>query len=62
MGTANFNSVVFTNSQTDVDAFSVDNASVAVPWEMDSLSVIGSTLLFGFGVWAKQKFAKPLQK
>jgi|688.fasta_scaffold69590_3 hypothetical protein len=62
VGTANFNSVVFTNSQTDVDAFSVDNASVAVPWEMDSLSVIGSTLLFGFGVWAKQKFAKPLQK
>ena len=62
VGTANFNSVIFTNSQTAVDAFSVDNASVAVPWETDAIPVIGSTVLFGFGLWAKQKFAKPLQK
>jgi hypothetical protein len=62
VGTANFNSVIFTNSQTAVDAFSVDNASVAVPWETDALPVIGSTILFGLGLWARNKFAKPLQK
>jgi hypothetical protein len=33
-----------------------------VPWETDALPVIGSTVLFGFGLWAKNKFAKPLQK
>ena len=33
-----------------------------VPWETDALPVIGSTVLFGLGLWAKQKFAKPLQK
>ncbi len=34
----------------------------AVPWETDALPVIGSTILFAGGVWAKRKFAKPLQK
>jgi hypothetical protein len=29
-----------------------------VPWETDALSVIGSTVLFGFGLWAKSKSAK----
>ncbi len=33
-----------------------------VPWETDALPVVGSTILFGLGVWAKRKFAKPLQK
>jgi hypothetical protein len=33
-----------------------------VPWETDALPVIGSTVLFGFGLWARNKFAKPLQK
>lgn len=37
-------------------------SATAVPWETDALSVIGSTIVFGFGLWAKQKFAKPLQK
>jgi hypothetical protein len=27
----------------------------AVPWETDALSVVGTTLLFGFGVWRKNK-------
>jgi len=36
--------------------------ATAVPWETDALPVIGSTVLFGFGLWAKQKFGKPLQK
>ena len=30
-----------------------------VPWEMDALSVVGSTMCFlGFGQWSKQKFAQ----
>jgi hypothetical protein len=33
-----------------------------VPWETDALSVIGSTVLFAGGLWARNKFAKPLQK
>jgi hypothetical protein len=33
-----------------------------VPWETDALPVVGSTILFGLGVWAKRKFAKPLEK
>jgi hypothetical protein len=40
----------------------VPSSVVAVPWETDALPVIGSTVLFGFGLWAKRKFAKPLQK
>ncbi len=36
--------------------------AVAVPWETDALSVIGSTILFAGGLWARNKFAKPLQK
>ena len=36
--------------------------ATAVPWETDALPVIGSTILFAGGVWAKRKFAKPLEK
>jgi hypothetical protein len=36
--------------------------ATAVPWETDALSVIGSTVLFAGGLWAKNKFAKPLEK
>jgi len=32
------------------------------PWETDALPVMGSTILFGLGIWAKRKFAKPLEK
>jgi hypothetical protein len=31
---------------------------VPVPWETDALPVVGSTVLFGLGIWAKSKFAK----
>ena len=34
----------------------------AVPWETDVLSVVGTTILFGFGVWSKRKSAKSIQK
>jgi hypothetical protein len=36
--------------------------ATAVPWETDALPVIGSTILFAGGLWAKNKFAKPLKK
>jgi hypothetical protein len=36
--------------------------AVPVPWETDAISVIGSTILFAGGLWARNKFAKPLQK
>ena len=35
--------------------------ATAVPWETDALPVIGSTILFAGGLWARNKFAKPLQ-
>jgi hypothetical protein len=34
------------------------NYAVAVPWETDSLPVIGSTVLFGLGLWGKSKLAQ----
>ena len=32
--------------------------TVPVPWETDSLALIGSTVIFGLGLWSKQKFAQ----
>ena len=34
------------------------NYTVPVPWETDALSVIGSTVLFGLGLWGKSKLAQ----
>ena len=45
----------FGNSST-LNSFQV-NAN-AVPWETDALPVIGSTVLFGLGLWGKNKFAQ----
>jgi subtilisin-like proprotein convertase family protein len=46
-----------------INAFSLSVSDpTPVPWETDALPVIGSTVLFGFGLWARNKFAKPLQK
>jgi hypothetical protein len=36
---------------------SVDDGT-PVPWETDTLPLVGSTVLFGFGLWAKNKFAQ----
>lgn len=35
----------------------VDYNAIPVPWETDAIPVIGSTVLFGAGIWAKRKFA-----
>ena len=32
----------------------------AVPWETDTLSLIGSTTIFGLGLWAKSKLKLPV--
>lgn len=43
---------------TDPGGLGWDNfqfKAVPVPWETDALPVVGSTLLFGLGVWAKRK-------
>jgi hypothetical protein len=45
-----------------IQSITVDYTPTAVPWETDALPVVGSTILFGLGVWGKRKFAKPLQK
>ena len=39
------------------DDFTFTSAT-PVPWETDALSVIGSTVIFGLGLWGKQKFAQ----
>lgn len=33
-------------------------AFAPVPWETDSLPVVGSTILFGLGLWGKRKLAQ----
>jgi len=32
--------------------------AVAVPWEIDALPVIGTTLIFGLGVWGKRRYTQ----
>lgn len=73
LGTFNFNSPFTLNAgQTStftatlsspfndfafIKSITVDYNATPVPWETDTLPVIGSTVLFGGGVWAKRKFA-----
>ncbi|MDB9437692.1 hypothetical protein PN450_13015 [Dolichospermum lemmermannii CS-548] len=37
---------------------SFSSSPVSVPWETDALPVVGSTILFGLGLWSKRKFEK----
>jgi hypothetical protein len=50
--------VAYSNPQD----FVINRLSVAgatpVPWETDTLPVVGSTILFGLGLWSKRKFEK----
>lgn len=52
------------NSPYDNTAYlkSITVDATPVPWETDALPVVGSTILFGLGVWAKSKSTKPIQK
>jgi hypothetical protein len=47
----NIHSTTFTGGE--IRAF-----ATPVPWETDALSVVGTTLLFGFGIWRKNKVSQ----
>jgi len=54
----NFGFRAATSSNSDgppVLSVFVDRPPVAVPWETDALPIVGSTLLFGIGIWKKYK-------
>jgi hypothetical protein len=43
---------------TGPSTLTLSNAQIqAVPWETDALPVVGTTLLFGIGIWRKHKFS-----
>ncbi|PZV22143.1 MAG: hypothetical protein DCF12_20895 [Snowella sp.] len=52
-GTAYYNIHTSTFGGGEIRAF-----ATAVPWETDALSVVGTTLLFGFGIWRKNKVSQ----
>ena len=44
------------HDSTGVSTLNLSNAQIqAVPWETDALPVVGTTLLFGIGIWKKYK-------
>ena len=45
------------NPLSQLKTITVDYNATPVPWETDAIPVIGSTVLFGTGIWAKRKFA-----
>ena len=49
-------------TQTGFAEAQFDGTAVAVPWETDALPVVGTTVLFGLGVWSKNRLAKTRQK
>ena len=48
---------LYTSFQINATATATPTA-VAVPWETDALSVVGSTMLFGLGLWGRNKLAQ----
>ncbi len=63
VGVASFGAYRFSNNggtdfanSGNLNSFQVN--ATAVPWETDALPVIGSTVLFGLGLWGKNKFAQ----
>jgi hypothetical protein len=50
--------VLDVTDSTGVSTLTLSNAQIQpVPWETDALSVVGTTLLFGIGIWKKYKFS-----
>jgi hypothetical protein len=44
------------DDSTGVSTLTLSDAQIqAVPWETDALPVVGTTLLFGIGIWKKHK-------
>jgi len=64
MGYVEWNGIAWGGNRNNINTYATASIGYAepVPWETDALPVIGSTILFGFGLWTKRKFAKPLQK
>lgn len=56
-GTSYYNIHTTTFGGGEIRAF-----ATAVPWETDALPIIGSTVLFGLGVWGKRKLVQTKQK
>lgn len=57
--TQGFGFVVQNTTSGANSSFTISNFNaVGVPWETDALPVLGTTILFGAGVWAKQKFTR----
>jgi hypothetical protein len=52
-GTAYYNIHTSTFLGGEIRAF-----ATPVPWETDALPVVGTTLLFGFGIWRKNKLSQ----
>jgi hypothetical protein len=52
-GTAYYNIHTTTFGGGEIRAF-----ATPVPWETDALPVVGTTLLFGFGIWRKNKLSQ----
>jgi hypothetical protein len=49
--------VVDVDDSTGQSTLTLSDAQIqAVPWETDTLPILGSTILFGIGVWAKRKY------
>jgi hypothetical protein len=59
-----YDNIVWGGDRNSINTYATASIGYAepVPWETDALPVIGSTILFAGGLWAKNKFAKPLQK
>jgi len=53
---SDFTNLVSVTWTQDIPFHQFDNINAtAVPWETDSLPIIGSTIIFGLGLWAKCK-------
>jgi hypothetical protein len=63
-GYGSINSLVsnFNGADDSIASSTLSPAATPVPWETDALPLVSATILCGLGFWAKNKFAKPLQK
>jgi len=63
VATSNSTTLSFTSLNNSGAGPALDNVVVtAVPWETDALSVVGSTVLFSFGLWCKNKLSQKKSK
>jgi choice-of-anchor C domain-containing protein len=63
VASGNSTTLSFTSLNNSGAGPALDNVVVtAVPWETDALSVVGSTVLFGFGLWCKNKLSQKRSK